>query len=169
MARASVTKEKLDQEVDKLVEAVAAAKPAKPTRRRRNAFNGTEGKLTITGEIPGYHIHIMNDTPGRIATALDNGYEFVSPSEVSTKEGNVTNTNTDLGDKIRFRVGVDDSGNGLYAYVMKIRQEWYDEDRQALQGRVDAVDQAIKSGKMTANGHNAEGFYTPEGGIKYSK
>ena len=44
------------------------SEPSKPVRRR-NVFNGTEGKLQVRGTIPGYHLHILNDVTGRIETA----------------------------------------------------------------------------------------------------
>jgi hypothetical protein len=133
-------------------------------RARRGVFNGTTGKLKVYGDIPGYHLHILNDSPGRIEEALSAGYEFVSPSEIGGVANNVTSKNTDLGDKVRFLVGTQDSG-GLYAYLMKIRQEWYDEDQTELQRANDRVDNAIKNGKNTKDGTNSDGFYIPREGI----
>lgn len=114
--------------------------------RKRNVFNGTEGKLKVNNQIEGYHLYIFNDTPGRISSALDNGYEFVSPNEVGGVGENVVSRNTDLGDKVRLLVGQAD-GAPLYAYLMKIRQEWWDEDQLALQNKNNATDAAIKSGQ----------------------
>lgn len=138
----------------------------RPQRTQRGAFNGTEGKLKVAHGIEGYHLHILNDTPGRIQTALDNGYEFVTPEEVGGVSTNVVSRNTDLGDKVRYLVGRDESGGAMYAYLMKIRLEWYEEDQAALQRRSDMVDEAIRAGKVTKDGHNTEGFYSPKGGIK---
>ena len=48
----------------------AANTPAKAvdgaTRKRRNVFNGTEAKLGVRNQIPGYHLHIFTDTGSRI-------------------------------------------------------------------------------------------------------
>lgn len=129
-------------------------------RRRRGVFNGTTSKLSIGRTIPGYHLHWINDYPGRITQALENGYEFVKPEEVNGTVGQ----NTDLsGEKLRHIVGTDDSGNALYAYLMKIRQDWYDEDQAAIQHRNDIVDDAIRNGK---NSQDTTGFYVPREGIK---
>ncbi len=135
------------------------------TRAKRKTFNGTEGKLRVNHEIEGYHLHIFNDTPGRIDQALDVGYEFVSPNEVGGVGVNTVSRNTDIGDKIRFLVGTD-GNNPQYAYLMKIRKEFYDEDQQAIQERVDATDAAIRQGKLTKEGHTTEGFYVPREGIR---
>ena len=54
----------------------------------------------------------------------------------------------------------------MYAYLMKIRQEWYDEDQAELQSRNDKIDNAIRSGKNVVG--EQPGFYVPQGGIKLS-
>lgn len=135
-------------------------------RPRRGVFNGTTGKLKIHGDIPGYHMHIINDVPGRIEEALSGGYEFVSPNEIGGVAENVTSRNTDLGDKVRFLVGTAASGDPLYAYLMKVRQDWYDEDQEELQRANDRVDHAIRNGQNTKDGTSADGFYIPAEGIK---
>ena len=135
--------------------------------RVRNVFNGTQAKLTVNNQIPGYHMHIFNDEPGRIQTAIDGGWEFVTPDEVGGVKDSVTSGNTDLGDKVRFLVGTSEKGDGLYAYLMKIKEEWWQEDQAEIQKRNDRVDDAIRGGVNVASGTSAEGFYTPKGGISY--
>jgi hypothetical protein len=145
------------------------AERARPVRAKRASFNGTEGKLRIGKEIEGYHLHIFNDTPGRIQQALDVGYEFVTPDEVGGVANNVVSRNTDLGDKIRFLVGTGDKSEPMYAYLMKIRQEFYEEDQNALQAKNDLIDEAIRGGRLTGEGHSTDGFYRPKEGIKISR
>ena len=87
-------------------EALTRTANERPTRERvRNVFNATQAKLTVNKQIPGYHLHIFNDEPGRIQTAIDGGWEFVTPDEVGGVKDSVTSGNTDLGDKVRFLVG----------------------------------------------------------------
>lgn len=149
-------------------EALTRTANERPTRERvRNVFNGTQAKLTVNNQIPGYHMHIFNDEPGRIQTAIDGGWEFVTPDEVGGVKDSVTSGNTDLGDKVRFLVGTSEKGDGLYAYLMKIKQEWWEEDQAEIQKRNDRVDDAIRGGVNVASGTSAEGFYTPKGGINY--
>ena len=135
--------------------------------RVRNVFNGTQAKLTVNNQIPGYHMHIFNDEPGRIQTAIDGGWEFVTPDEVGGVKDSVTSGNTDLGDKVRFLVGTSEKGDGLYAYLMKIKEEWWQEDQAEIQKRNDRVDDAIRGGVNVKDGTSSEGFYTPKGGISY--
>jgi hypothetical protein len=149
-------------------EALTRTANERPTRERvRNVFNGTQAKLTVNNQIPGYHMHIFNDEPGRIQTAIDGGWEFVTPDEVGGVKDSVTSGNTDLGDKVRFLVGTSEKGDGLYAYLMKIKEEWWEEDQAEIQKRNDRVDDAIRGGVNVASGTSAEGFYTPKGGISY--
>lgn len=148
------------------VEAKRALREEKQ-RPKRGSFNGTEGKLRIGHHIDGCHLHIFNDTPGRIEQALSVGYEFVHPDEVGGTSVNVVSRNTDIGDKVRFLVGTDANNAPLYAYLMKINQEFYEEDQEALQSRNDAVDAAIRGGKNTKEGTSSEGFYNA--GIRLSR
>ena len=149
-------------------EALTRTANERPTRERvRNVFNGTQAKLTVNHDIPGYKLHIFNDEPGRIQSALDGGWELVKPDEVGGVKDSVTSGNTDLGDKVRFLVGTSEKGDGLYAYLMKIKEEWWEEDQAEIQKRNDRVDDAIRGGVNVASGTSAEGFYTPKGGISY--
>ena len=162
MAKALTIEEKKER-------ALTRTEVERPTStRKRNVFNGTQGKLTVNSQIPGYHLHIFNDEPGRIQTAIDGGWEFVKPEEVGGVGERVTSVNTDLGDKVRYLVGVGEKGDGLYAYLMKIREDWWQEDQEEMQKRNDIVDDAIRAGTNTKAGTNSEGFYTPREGIKYN-
>ena len=165
MPRALTIDEKRERNMEKLEakEAEQSAPQEGRGRRVRNAFNGTKQKLQVGNGIPGYHLHIFNDEPGRIQTALDGGYEFVSPDEVGGTTENVVSRNTDIGDKVRFLVGANATGEPVYAYLMKIKQEWFEEDQKALQERNDLTDRAIKGGKLA--GIDNTGFY--DAGIKY--
>jgi hypothetical protein len=135
--------------------------PSRP-ERRRGAFNGTTSKLSVRNPIPGYHLHWLNDTPGRISEALSSGYEFVAPSEVGEDDDP---RNTDMGaGRLRRLVGVAENGDSIYAYLLKQREEWYQEDQKIRDARVDQVDSIIKNGKNPSGG-DADNFYTPQGGI----
>lgn len=137
----------------------------RPARVSRGVFNGTKGKLKISDSIvaafreAGWHLHIFNDIDSRIEDALENGYEFVLRSEIGSLADNVVPSNTDLGDKVRFRVGNKESGDGLYAYVMKIPQGDFEEDQKVLQAKNDRIDAAVRAGKNVKAGTSSDGFY----------
>ena len=165
MPRALTPEEKQDRVEAKIIRNTTE----RNSRSKRGSFNGTEGKLRIGNQIEGYHLHIFNDTPGRIEQAINVGYEFVQPNEVGGTATNVVSRNTDIGDKVRFLVGTDANNEPMYAYLMKIRNEFYEEDQAALQAKNDTIDAAIRGGKNTGEGHTSEGFYQPKGGIKLSQ
>lgn len=133
------------------------------TRKRRNVFNGTEAKIGVREQIPGYHLHVFTDSGGRIQEAMDSGYEFVRPNEVGGVSENVVSRNGDLGERIRYLVNPRAEGSEQYGYLMKQRQEWYEEDQAELQDKNNRIDDAIRGGKVT--GANPS-FYVPQGGIK---
>ena len=161
MAKALTIEEKKEQ-------ALTRTTTERSTRERvRNVFNGTQAKLTVNHQIPGYVLHIFNDEPGRIQTAVDGGWEFVKPDEVGGVKDSVTSGNTDLGEKVRYLVGTSEKGDGLYGYLLKIKQEWHEEDQRELQKRNDRVDDAIRGGVNVKDGTSSDGFYTPKGGINY--
>jgi hypothetical protein len=167
MAYALTMEEKIAKVEAKKV-AQEALTRTRPTdgRARRGVFNGTSQKLAVHGDIPGYHLHIFNDEPGRIEEAQAAGYEFVEPKEIGSVANSVVSGNTAVDTKVRFLVGKTSSGDGMYAYLMKIKNEWHEEDQEDLQSRNDMVDQAIRSGQNVKAGTSTEGFYAPVGGIK---
>ncbi|CAB4131957.1 hypothetical protein UFOVP135_37 [uncultured Caudovirales phage] len=168
MPRALNEFEKRDRLIEKAAEreAVATAPVAAvdgTTRKKRNVFNGTEAKISVQSQIPGYHLHVFTDAGGRIQAAMDSGYEFVRPDEVGGVSENVVSRNGDLGERIRFLVNPRAEGTEQYGYLMKIRQEWFEEDQAELQNKNNLIDAAIRKGKIT--GSNSS-FYTPRDGIK---
>jgi hypothetical protein len=147
-------------------ETVSTGSTEKPVRQRRNrgAFNGTRGKLQVGHQIPGYHLYFFNDEPGRIQAALDAGWEFVSPEEVGYASSNVTNRNTDLGSgRVSVVGGKNDQGHPQQQVLLKIRQDWWEEDQAEIQRRNDKTDASIRKGKV--GDIDSTGFY--DAGIKY--
>ena len=168
MPRALNEFEKRDRLMEKVAEKRAAAVAPRPaedgaTRKRRNVFNGTEAKISVRTQIEGYHLHVFTDTGGRIQEAMDSGYEFVRPEEVGGVSENVVSRNGDLGERIRFLVNPRAQGTEQYGYLMKIRQEWYEEDQAELQAKNNRIDASIRGGKV---GGENPAFYVPNGGIK---
>ena len=167
MPRALNEFEKRDRLIQKAEErnAQQAPTPAEDgtTRKRRNVFNGTEAKISVQTQIEGYHLHGLTDDGGRIKNAMDSGYEFVRPDEVGGVSENVVSRNGDLGERIRYLVNPRAEGTEQYGYLMKIRQEWYEEDQAELQAKNNRIDAAIRKGKITGDDPS---FYTPRDGIK---
>jgi hypothetical protein len=119
--------------------------------RTRIPMSVPRAKLA-TPEIPGFHVHWLNDYPGRILQAQQAGYEFVSQEEALVTmpdlAGSPVGAGTDLGSRVSVVVGKNEDGTPLRAYLMKLRQEWYREDQAVAQQRVDQIHGAIEHGKQ---------------------
>ena len=165
MPAALTYQEKVERINAKLLEKQEGSSPAVDgaTRKRRNVFNGTEAKLSVRQQIDGYHLHIFTDVGSRVQEAIDSGYEFVTPTEIGGVSENVVSRNGDLGERIRYLVNPRAEGTEQFGYLMKVRQEWFEEDQAELQAKNNRIDSAIRKGKM---GGDSPQFYVPNGGIK---
>jgi hypothetical protein len=112
-------------------------------------------------EIPGFHLHWINDEPGRIQAAEAGGYEHVHEKELKGEANN-----SDLGEKVSRIVGRNEDGSPLKAYLMKIKQEWYDQDQKTKRKELDEVDKAIRQGKLNEKPDDKR--YIPREGISVS-
>lgn len=130
--------------------------------RARIPFGVPRSKLAVLGEIPGFHMQWINDVGGRIEEAQAGGYEFVSKSEIHLAPGaSVTPVNSDLGDRVSMVVGtMKQTGASLRAYLMKIRNEYKNEDRKILSDRRELRMASIKRGRAVDVDDN---FYIPSG------
>jgi chlorite dismutase len=135
---------------------------AKKEVRERKSFNGTQQKLTVSYTIEGKHLHWVNDYPGRVLYAQEVGYEFVSFSEVFPESRFDTERNLP-DERVKKLVGRNEDNSPLYAYLMKIDEDWYKENQLDIQQRVDMVDAAIKVGKPINS--PVENAYIPKSGI----
>ena len=124
---------------DKVPGSIVRSAADRPTRQARIPFGASRTKLGVNTELPGYHLHWVNDTTGRVDEAQQGGYTFVEPKEVGL---------ADKDTQVKRFVGKGESGEAIYAYLMKLEQEFYDEDQKALQASVDVFDKAIKSGTL---------------------
>lgn len=92
-------------------------------------FHTQEGPLGFLQNlsIPGYRLYLAVDSyHGRIEKLTSDpsiGYEFVSPAEVGLTQ---INGQALTGDKVSLSVG-----GGKIGYLLKIPEEWYEDDRKA--------------------------------------
>lgn len=114
-------------------------------RKNRTPITGIRTKLSLTGEEPGWHYAWINED--NVGTATDASYEFVSHS---IKVGNRHIDVSDMqGAKISRNVGA-----GVIAYLMRVPQEWYDEDMALEQKeKVDAKEEQLHV-ELNSNGLN---------------
>lgn len=113
------------------------AKPSE-TKVRRSAINGTRNRLSVRGQEPGYVYRIVNDLDDRVQTLKEIGYEIVTDSNVSVGDSRIANP-TQEGSPVKVSVG-----NGVQAYVMRQKQEWYDEDQAAKTAKTNELEDQMK-------------------------
>jgi hypothetical protein len=117
------------------------------TRTRRTPINGVRNKLNVRGQEPGYVYRIVNDIEDRVQTLQEMGYEIVTDKGVTVGDKRIANP-TQEGSPVKVSVG-----QGVQAYVMRQKQEWFDEDQKAKNARNDELEAQMKRDA------NEAGFY----------
>lgn len=110
-------------------------------------------KLSVP-DIPGYHLHWMLGTPERLAQAHAAGYEFVDSDEVKVNNSRgfaddaEESGSTDMGSRVTVVAGgdTDSGGQSIRLVLMKLREEWWQEDQKKLEARSDELAQALRAG-----------------------
>lgn len=105
-------------------------------RPQRVPVSGNRDILSVTGKEPGFVYRWVNDRGHSIAKFQAAGYEHVTHEVVvgqlsvngAEQKGGVTTINV---------------GGATTAYLMRIREDWYNEDQAAKQADVDAMSEDI--------------------------
>jgi hypothetical protein len=119
------------------------------------------GKLRLgVSTIPGYHMHWIADYPGRLEDAEENGYEYVTRDEVKLSK-RLGDDSASAGERVSRISGSHESGRPLVLHLMKLRQEWYEENQEFYASRTRAIEQQIKTGKI--DGVRRPETYNPKG------
>lgn len=94
----------------------------RPTRR---SIKDQRDTLTISGKEPGFHYRVVKTTkPGRIDKFLEAGYEIVLDRNGELTVGDSGQRDVSEGTPVKINLG-----RGEIGYLMRQRQEWYDEDQ----------------------------------------
>jgi hypothetical protein len=122
-----------------------ALKNERPDRSERKRTPLSQRNRISFAQEEGYHYHLINDKDGRIQKAVEGGYEFVE-SEKNLGDS-IVGTAKKVGKRVSMPVG-----NGTTGYLMRIKNEWYDDDQKEKQKIVDDSEKAMKP-----NGKNEYG------------
>ncbi len=131
-----------------------------------NLFNAHTRKLVIYSKdgdpndpVPGFRTYWFNDDGNRIQLALNSGWDFIDRSEVMMGV-ELGPDNKDLGSKVRYVVGTLRSGDPMYAYCMKQRNDIaaaHAAERQAVNER---IYQSLRQGQSVPNPNIVPGGQT---------
>jgi len=107
-----------------------------PERKKRIPVSG-EGRniFTIEDRDPNYHYRWVNDKDGRIQRFLEGWWELVP--KVETGERSVDSA-SDPDSLVSKKVG-----GGMVAYLMRIKNEYWEDDKSAKAKRVEEVEESM--------------------------
>jgi len=108
------------------------------TRTRRTPINGTRNRLNVRGQEEGYVYRIVNDIDDRVQSLQEMGYEIVTDKGVTVGDKRIANP-TQEGSPVKVSVG-----QGIQAYVMRQKKEFFDEDQLAKAERVNELENSMK-------------------------
>lgn len=99
------------------------------TRRRKRGEHG-RGRLKLSvPEVPGYYCRWVNDVDNKLHDATHNDdFSHVTRTEINDTVGESGDGNSDLGSNVRVLVDKDEQGKPIYSYLLKKKQEFYEED-----------------------------------------
>ena len=115
-----------------------------PSGRKTRTPVGKRNILSVKGKEAGFEYRIVNDEFDRVDTFKEAGWEVVSNSDVQVGDKRVGQAVTP-GSAAQVSVG-----GGAKGIVMRIKQEWYDEDQAAKRAEIRELE--ASTGKDARNG-----------------
>ena len=126
-------------------------KKAPVRKRNRQKLDGGRFKLT-TPQIPGFALRWVNDVKDRLLQfTTHDDWEHVMKHEISPDgtpevgDPNVT-PGLQVGEKVARVVGFGD-GKPVYAYLMKKRQDYYDDDQAEKEEEIAEVEKQLQQSR----------------------
>ena len=109
---------------------------AKEQRTRRTPLD-TRNVLTVAGKDPNYHYRIVNDTGDRVQEMIERGYELVTDKSIRVGDRRI-DVPTAEGSPVKVSVG-----SGTSGYVMRIKNEWFEEDQKLKAQKVRELEETM--------------------------
>lgn len=109
---------------------------AKEQRTRRTALD-TRNVLTVSGKDPNFHYRVVNDVGDRVQEMVERGYEIVTDKSIKVGDRRI-DIPTAEGTPVKVSVG-----GGTQAYVMRIKNEWHEEDKKLKTQKVDEMEESM--------------------------
>ena len=116
-----------------------------PSGRIKRATAKNRGPLAVRGKEDGYHYRFVNDVDDNVLSFKEGGYEIVQDKDVSIGDKRV-NVPTAEGSVKSISVG-----GGMKSVLMRIPQDWYDEDQAEKEVAIQEQESAIKKEALSGN------------------
>lgn len=121
------------------------ATPERKVRAKRTPVNG-RNVLSVSNKEAGYHYRFVNDVGDRIQDFIERGWEMVEAKDVKVGDRRVNGAGP-LGSKAQASVNKD----GTKAFVMRIKDDWYQEDQKEKADHVNELEQTMKQQALSSN------------------
>lgn len=142
------TEEQKQAASDRMKERHATQKSSEVRKAVRIPMGGRRNITTVNDTPDGYIDRWVNDSTGRISRVKQAGYEHVQAASVG--DSNVDGTHSEDGVVSR------DMGQGVTAYLMRQRKDYFEEDQAAKQV---IVDESEDSMRRNPNDQRDDGYY----------
>ena len=94
--------------------------------------------LKVKGQEPGYVYRIVNDVGDRISLLQEQGYEVVTDNAITIGDRRIGKASKD-GSPVQVSVG-----GGVTGFLMRQKQEFYDEDQLYKRQQIEETERAMK-------------------------
>jgi len=163
-------------EMTTVKEEVKAGKVDTGKRKNRVPLGSLRPKMSLSARAEEYFagrgevVRWVNDHPGRLEAAVESGRRFVGAKEITLGDvglGQDASQSEGIDSRVRRVVGQGRDGKTLYAYLMAMDKEDYDEDQACKIAQVEKKESAMKRGiDQYGQPGDSEGRYIPKTGIK---
>lgn len=119
------------------------------SRPNRKPLSGARDVMTVTGVPRGLHARWVNDVRDRIQRFKEAGYEFLTDTGITVGETTIDQESAaekGIGSIVSQRVGHDEGGP-IYAYLMAIEEEFYEEDCKRKNQSIDRQEESLRQPK----------------------
>lgn len=152
-----------DQAVSSPVASATRSENDRPQsdRTRAPVSGGPRLKLSVHGNIPGYHLFWENDQDAAIEQLLGEGFDFATAEEVNmvSRTSMKIVADADVDSRVSKYVGVKADGTPLRAYLLKCPDDIWEERSKSIMAQADHWDSAIRAGAIS----NVDNRYKPAG------
>lgn len=114
-----------------------------PSGRVKRSPVGRRNVLTVSDKEPGYQYRVVNDTGDNVLRFQEMGYEFVPDKKTVVGDKRVNQITSEGTNKV---ISV---GGGVKAYIMRIKQDEYQEAQKDKQDLVTEQENATKQTALT--------------------
>ena len=107
-------------------------------RVRRTSINGIRNKLTVHGKDPDYEYRHVLDVDGRVLDLQERGYEIVENKGIEVGDKRVAAASS------TGSVVSTPSGDGRKLILMRIKKEYFEEDKRTKEAEVDRTEEQLR-------------------------